>query len=56
MTIKKKEKNIIATLGINLQKDNIDQLKELADKEDRSVSSLVRMVIKEYLKQNKDKL
>lgn len=42
-------KELISMVGIQVPKDDLNQLRNLAFKEDRSLSSLIRRIIKEYL-------
>ena len=37
-----------------LDKETIDKLKRLAGKQERTISALIRFVLKNYLKRNKD--
>ena len=49
-------KPLKSKVSITLDSDIIDQLKELAEKDDRSFSQYVNMILKEYLSQaNKKK-
>ncbi len=41
-------------VSITLDTDIIDLIKELAEKDDRSFSQYINLVLKEYLKNNKD--
>ena len=40
--------------SITLDTDIIDLIKELAEKDDRSFSQYINLVLKEHLKENKD--
>lgn len=41
-------------VSITLDTDIIDLIKELAEKDDRSFSQYINLVLKEHLKENKD--
>ncbi len=41
-------------VSITLDTDIIDLIKELAEKDDRSFSQYINLVLKEYLKNNKE--
>jgi hypothetical protein len=51
---KKKEKSNKKLTAFNLDKEVIEKLKEIAKKEDRSLSSLANVIFKEFIK-NYDK-
>lgn len=42
-------------VSITLDTDIIDSIKELAEKDDRSFSQYINLVLKEHLKENKDR-
>lgn len=44
-----KDKDLNRMVGVQLPQDHIDQLRILAEKEDRSLSGLIRRIIKDYL-------
>lgn len=48
-------KPLKSKVSITLDSDIIDQLKELAEKDDRSFSQYVNMILKEYLSQKNRK-
>ena len=48
-------KPLKSKVSITLDSDIIDQLKELAEKDDRSFSQDVNMILKEYLSQENKK-
>ncbi|MCI7523466.1 MAG: ribbon-helix-helix protein, CopG family [Roseburia hominis] len=48
-------KPLKSKVSITLDSDIIDQLKELAEKDDRSFSQYVNMILKEYLSQENKK-
>lgn len=48
-------KPLKSKVSITLDSDIIDQLKELAEKDDRSFSQYVNMILKEYLSQKNKK-
>lgn len=48
-------KPLKSKVSITLDSDIIDQLKKLAEKDDRSFSQYVNMILKEYLSQENKK-
>lgn len=48
-------KPLKSKVSITLDSDIIDQFKELAEKDDRSFSQYVNMILKEYLSQENKK-
>jgi len=48
-------KPLKSKVSITLDSDIIDQLKEFAEKDDRSFSQYVNMILKEYLSQENKK-
>lgn len=47
---KKKEKSDDTPFNFKINKEVLAKLKELADQEDRTVASIIRIAISEYLK------
>ena len=48
-------KNLKNKVSITLDADIIDKIKELAEKDDRSFSQFINLVLREYLKNIEDK-
>ena len=49
-------KPLKAKVSITLDAESIDEIKALAEQDDRSFSQYINLVLKEYLKENKERL